>query len=47
MSLNGSQSRKQAHDLTEEIELAIQWIVPEADVTVHPEPVESQTREGE
>ncbi|MGD0200692.1 MAG: cation diffusion facilitator family transporter [Bryobacteraceae bacterium] len=36
--LDGSQSLRAAHDLTEEIERTIQGLLPEADVTVHPEP---------
>ncbi len=36
--LDGRQTLREAHDLTEEIERAIQSVLPEADVTVHPEP---------
>jgi len=36
--LDGNQTLRQAHDLTEKIERAIQDVLPEADVTVHPEP---------
>ncbi len=36
--VNGDQSLRQAHALTEEIETVIQQLAPEADVTVHPEP---------
>jgi cation diffusion facilitator family transporter len=36
--VDGGQTLRQAHDLTEQIERAIQNVVPEADVTVHPEP---------
>ncbi len=36
--LDGSQSLRQAHALTEVIEQSIQQLVPDADVTVHPEP---------
>ncbi len=36
--LDGNQTLRQAHDLTDEIERAIQGVLPEADVTVHPEP---------
>jgi cation diffusion facilitator family transporter len=36
--VDGNQTLKQAHDLTEVIERAIQDVAPEADVTVHPEP---------
>jgi cation diffusion facilitator family transporter len=37
--VDGEQTLRAAHDLTEQIERAIQVVVPEADVTVHPEPV--------
>jgi cation diffusion facilitator family transporter len=36
--VDGNQSLRAAHELTEEIERAIQRLVPDADVTVHPEP---------
>ena len=36
--VDGEQTLRAAHDLTEEIERVIQRVVPEADVTVHPEP---------
>jgi uncharacterized protein YktB (UPF0637 family) len=36
--IDGNQTLKDAHDLTEEIEQAIQKVLPKADVTVHPEP---------
>jgi cation diffusion facilitator family transporter len=36
--VDGNQTLKQAHDLTEAIETAIGQIAPRADVTVHPEP---------
>ncbi len=36
--LDGRQTLRQAHDLTEVIEQSIQRLVPDADVTVHPEP---------
>ncbi len=35
---DGNQSLASAHDLTEEIEKAIEELIPNADVTVHPEP---------
>jgi len=38
VSLDGSLTLAAAHDLTEGIERAVQEIVPDADVTVHPEP---------
>jgi cation diffusion facilitator family transporter len=37
--VDGDQTLAQAHDLTERIEAAIQEIAPQADVTVHPEPL--------
>lgn len=37
--VDGNQSLRAAHELTEEIERAIQKLVPQADVTVHPEPL--------
>jgi divalent metal cation (Fe/Co/Zn/Cd) transporter len=37
--VDGRQSLRQAHDLTEQIEQTILQIAPDADVTVHPEPV--------
>jgi len=36
--VDGNQTLKEAHNLTEEIERTIQKLVPNADVTVHPEP---------
>lgn len=36
--VDGNQTLSAAHDLTEQIERAIQELVPGADVTVHPEP---------
>jgi cation diffusion facilitator family transporter len=36
--LDGNQTLKEAHNLTEEIERTIQKLIPNADVTVHPEP---------
>jgi cation diffusion facilitator family transporter len=36
--VDGNQTLKDAHNLTEEIERVIQELVPNADVTVHPEP---------
>ncbi len=38
VEVDGEQTLREAHDLTEQIEQAIQGILPEADVTVHPEP---------
>jgi cation diffusion facilitator family transporter len=37
--VDGKQTLAQAHELTETIEAAIHRIAPDADVTVHPEPV--------
>jgi cation diffusion facilitator family transporter len=36
--VDGNQTLREAHNLTEEIEHVIQKLVPDADVTVHPEP---------
>jgi cation diffusion facilitator family transporter len=36
--VDGNKTLEEAHDLTEEIERVIQRVVPNADVTVHPEP---------
>ncbi len=36
--IDGNKTLKEAHRLTEEIEHAIQKLIPNADVTVHPEP---------
>jgi len=36
--VDGNQTLREAHDLTEEIEQTIQKLMPGADVTVHPEP---------
>ena len=36
--VDGSQTLKEAHNLTEEIEGTIRKLIPNADVTVHPEP---------
>jgi cation diffusion facilitator family transporter len=36
--VDGKQTLKEAHDLTEEVESIIQQLLPNADVTVHPEP---------
>ena len=36
--VDGNQTLKEAHDLTEEIEHTIQKMIPDADVTIHPEP---------
>ena len=37
--VDGKQTLTEAHDLTERIEAAIQQLAPQADVTVHPEPL--------
>jgi len=37
--VDGNQTLRAAHDLTEEIERTIQKLAPDADVTVHPEPL--------
>jgi len=36
--VDGNQTLKEAHNLTEEIERVIQELMPDADVTIHPEP---------
>ena len=36
--VDGDQTLKQAHDLTEEIENTIEQLLPNVDVTIHPEP---------
>jgi cation diffusion facilitator family transporter len=36
--VDGNQTLKEAHNLTEEIERVIQMLIPNADITVHPEP---------
>jgi len=36
--VDGEQSLRAAHDLTERVEQAVEAILPGADVTVHPEP---------
>jgi cation diffusion facilitator family transporter len=41
--IDGNQTLKEAHNLTEEIEQAIQKLVPKADVVVHPEPTPEPT----
>jgi len=38
VTLDGRQTLQAAHELTERVEHAVQAILPEADVTVHPEP---------
>ena len=38
ITLDGGLSLQRAHDLTEEVERAVEEILPGADVTVHPEP---------
>ncbi len=40
VSLDGSLTLKQAHQLTDQVEQHIQQAIPDADVTVHPEPAE-------
>jgi ferrous-iron efflux pump FieF len=37
--VDGGQSLRTVHDLTEQIEQIVAQIAPDADVTVHPEPV--------
>jgi divalent metal cation (Fe/Co/Zn/Cd) transporter len=38
ITLDGNLSLRTAHDLTEQVERAVEEILPRADVTVHPEP---------
>jgi divalent metal cation (Fe/Co/Zn/Cd) transporter len=38
ITLDGGMSLQRAHDLTEEVERAVEEMLPGADVTVHPEP---------
>lgn len=38
ITLDGNMTLQTAHDLTEQVERAVKEILPEADVTVHPEP---------
>jgi cation diffusion facilitator family transporter len=40
VSLDGNLTLKQAHQLTDQVEQHIQQAIPDADVTVHPEPAE-------
>jgi cation diffusion facilitator family transporter len=42
--VDGEQTLRQAHMLTEEIERAVQTVLPEADVTVHAEPLPDAPR---
>jgi divalent metal cation (Fe/Co/Zn/Cd) transporter len=37
--MDGNQTLLEAHALTEAVESAIQQVAPDADVTVHPEPL--------
>jgi len=46
VTMDGGQTLRQAHALTEETERAIQRVVEGADVTVHPEPSEAATNPG-
>jgi len=43
VTLNGNQPLYTAHALTERVERLVQEILPEADVTVHPEPAATET----
>ena len=40
--LDSTQPVEDAHKLTEEIEITVKRIIPEADVTVHAEPIKKQ-----
>ena len=44
--LDGSQTLQQAHELTDRIEQTVHSILPGADVTVHPEPLEPSGTNG-
>jgi divalent metal cation (Fe/Co/Zn/Cd) transporter len=43
VTLDGGQTLHAAHELTEQVEQAVQTILPGADVTVHPEPLSAAT----
>lgn len=43
--MDGEQTLKRAHLLTDEIEIAIRKLVPDADVTIHPEPYMEENSE--
>jgi len=38
ITVDGDQSLRSAHELTERVEHAVEALLPGADVTVHPEP---------
>jgi cation diffusion facilitator family transporter len=44
--VDGTQSLEEAHELTEEVEASIRSILPDADVTIHPEPAEMPAPTG-
>jgi len=46
VSLDGSQTLQQAHEITERIEQVVHAVLPGADVTVHPEPWEPSGTHG-
>ncbi|MGA2183153.1 MAG: cation diffusion facilitator family transporter [Bryobacteraceae bacterium] len=45
IEVDGNQSLRDAHRITEEVECAVQRVVPHADVTVHAEPPNAHTNE--
>ncbi len=44
--VNGSQTLQEAHALTDRVEEAVKQMVPEVDITVHPEPFETHERDA-
>jgi len=44
ITVDGEQSLRSAHELTERVERAVETILPGADVTVHPEPAPVETK---
>jgi len=44
ITVDGEQSLRSAHELTERVERAVEAILPGADVTVHPEPAPAETK---
>lgn len=47
VNMNGAQTLEEAHERTEMVEEAIRQVVPDAVVTVHPEPCSQQDSSGE
>jgi divalent metal cation (Fe/Co/Zn/Cd) transporter len=44
ITVDGEQSLRSAHELTERVEQAVEALLPGADVTVHPEPAPVATK---